>query len=174
VSSSRGFTARTKARKRAVDVLFEAESRGLASSPRRLRDLLAERLLVTAAKTPLPAYSTEIVEGVADNLGRIDALISARERKGGLDRLPVADLSIMRVAVWEMLESDVAPIIAIDEAVSIAKAISTAESPALVNAILDGIRQDLKSGISETTQVSTPVVEELDIDEDLDDLLDEY
>ena len=83
---------------------------------------------------------------MADNLRRIDSLISAHARVPGLDRIAAVDLAVMRVAVWEMLENDeVSPIIVIDEAISIVRSISTDTSPAFVNAVLDAIRKDLES-----------------------------
>ena len=111
-----------------------------------LRDLLRERRVITAAQTPLPEFSIRIIGGVADNLRRIDSLISAHARVPGLDRIAAVDLAVMRVAVWEMLENDeVSPIIVIDEAISIVRSISTDTSPSFVNAVLDAIRKDLAS-----------------------------
>ena len=146
MSKQHRFTSRTKARKRAADVVYEADQRGLGSNPDVLRDLLRERRVITAAQTPLPEFSIQIIAGVADNLRRIDSLISAHARVPGLDRIAAVDLAVMRVAVWEMLENDeVSPIIVIDEAISIVRSISTDTSPSFVNAVLDAIRKDLAS-----------------------------
>ena len=146
MSKQHRFTSRTKARKRAADVVYEADQRGMGSNPDVLRDLLRERRVITAAQTPLPEFSIQIIAGVADNLRRIDSLISAHARVPGLDRIAAVDLAVMRVAVWEMLESDeVSPIIVIDEAISIVRSISTDTSPSFVNAVLDAIRKDLAS-----------------------------
>ena len=146
MSKQHRFTSRTKARKRAADVVYEADQRGMGSNPDVLRDLLRERRVITAAQTPLPEYSIQIIAGVADNLRRIDSLISAHARVPGLDRIAAVDLAVMRVAVWEMLENDeVSPIIVIDEAISIVRSISTDTSPSFVNAVLDAIRKDLAS-----------------------------
>lgn len=171
------FTARTKARKRAADILFEAQIRGHTSSPRKLRELLDERKSLSAAQTPLPRYSAQIVEGVAERLSQIDGYIAARQRRGGIDRLPAADLAIMRVAVWEMMDNpDVDPVVAIDEAVAITKAISTDESPAFVNAVLDRIREDLAQGV--VVEPETKALNHADVSPEemsfLDELLDEY
>lgn len=143
--SKHRFTSRTKARKRAVDVVFEADQRGMGRNPDILRDLLAQRREVTAALTPLPEYSVRIVTGVADNLRRIDDLISDHARVAGLDRMAAVDLAVLRVATWEMLgnSEEVPAPAAIDEAVSIVKSVSTDSSPAFVNAVLDAIRKDL-------------------------------
>ena len=146
MSKQHRFTSRTKARKRAADVVYEADQRGMGSNPDMLRDLLRERRVITAAQTPLPEFSVQIIAGVADNLRRIDSLISAHARVPGLDRIAAVDLAVMRVAVWEMLENDeVSPIIVIDEAISIVRSISTDTSPSFVNAVLDAIRKDLAS-----------------------------
>ena len=146
MSRQHRFTSRTKARKRAADVVFEADQRGMGRDPEVLRDLLRERRVITAAQTPLPEYSIQIIAGVADSLRRIDDLIEAHARVPGLDRVAAVDLAVMRVAVWEMLENDeVSPIIVIDEAISIVRSISTDASPRFVNAVLDAIRKDIAS-----------------------------
>lgn len=147
MSRQHRFTSRTKARKRAADVVYEADQRGMGSNPDVLRDLLRERRVITAAQTPLPEYSIQIIAGVADSLRRIDDLIEAHARVPGLDRVAAVDLAVMRVAVWEMLANsdDVSPIVAIDEAISIVRSISTDASPRFVNAVLDAIRKDIAS-----------------------------
>ena len=147
MSRQHRFTSRTKARKRAADVVFEADQRGMGRDPETLRDLLRERRVITAAQTPLPEYSIQIIAGVADSLRRIDDLIEAHARVPGLDRVAAVDLAVMRVAVWEMLANsdDVSPIVAIDEAISIVRSISTDASPRFVNAVLDAIRKDIAS-----------------------------
>ena len=83
MSKQHRFTSRTKARKRAADVVYEADQRGMGSNPDVLRDLLRERRVITAAQTPLPEFSIQIIAGVADNLRRIDSLISAHARVPG-------------------------------------------------------------------------------------------
>ena len=143
--SKHHFTSRTKARKRAADVVFEADQRGMGRDPQVLFDLLRERKVLTAALTPLPEYSVQIIDGVARHLRRIDGLISTHAKVSGLDRIPAVDLAVLRVAVWEMLENsqDVPPLVAIDEAISIVKSISTDASPGFVNAVLDAVRREV-------------------------------
>ncbi len=180
MSKAHRFTSRTKARKRAADVVFEADQRGMGRNPEVLRDILRQRRVITAAETPLPEYSIRIVEGVADNLRRIDDLISARAKVAGLDRIAAVDLAVMRVAVWEMLENseDVPPIIAIDEAIAIVKSLSTDAAPNFVNGVLDAIRRDLeapawsrRSSIDEAgAQAPKDEDEDLPVDADADDL----
>lgn len=148
-----------------------------------LTGLLAERRVVSVAETPLAPYSIQMVQGVADNLGRIDQLIDSHAKVAGLDRLPGVDLAIMRAAVWEMVANpDVDDIVAIDEAVAIAKSISTDRSPGFVNAVLDAIRRELESGSAERVTAAIPPAEipsvdstaDLDDLTELDELLDEY
>ena len=98
-----------------------------------------------------------------------------------MDRIPGVDRGVWRVAVWEMLSNseDVPPVIAIDEAISIVKSISTEESAGFVNAILDAIRRDIESPSwsRQSVQESEEAIDdELSVDEmnELDDLLDEY
>ncbi len=119
----------------------------MGRNPQVLEDLLRERKVITAALTPLPEYSQAIVSGVASDLRRIDTLIEAHARVNGLDRMPAVDFAVLRVATWEMLDNadDVPRVIAIDEAVSIVKSISTDSSPAFVNAVLDAVRRDIES-----------------------------
>lgn len=181
MSHKHQFTSRTKARKRAADVVYEADQRGMGRNATVLRDLLRERKVITAALTPLPDYSIRMIEGVADELYRIDRLIDTHARTG-LDRIPAVDRAVLRVAVWEMLSNsdEVPPVIAIDEAISIVKSISTEESAGFVNAILDAIRQDIESPSwsrrSSEVDSSRESDEELSADEltELDDLLNEY
>ena len=187
MSKQHRFTSRTKARKRAADVVYEADQRGMGSNPDVLRDLLRERRVITAAQTPLPEFSIQIIAGVADNLRRIDSLIAAHARVPGLDRIAAVDLAVMRVAVWEMLENDeVSPIIVIDEAISIVRSISTDTSPSFVNAVLDAIRKDLASPAwsrrsSEEQEAPARALpagaKPLDggsVEDELDELLEEY
>ena len=128
------MAARSKARRRAVDMLYEAELRG-----RDRLDLLRER--VTDPDTPPVAdHSVRLVEGVAEHADRIDELIAAHARGWSLDRLPDVDRAILRMAVYELLwVDDVPDPVVIDEAVSLAKALSTDDSPAYVNGVLGGI-----------------------------------
>lgn len=139
----RRFTSRTKARKRAADLVFEAEQRGILRKQNGLAELLEERRTLSASESPLPEYSAQIVTGVAQKLREIDRLLESRAKVPGLDRLPGVDLAVMRVAVWEMIANpDVDAVVAIDEAIAIVKSISTDRSPAFVNAVLDAIRED--------------------------------
>jgi len=122
--------ARTKARKRALDVLFEADQRGLGAVT-----VLADR--VRRADPPVPEYTIEIVEGVTAHAERIDELLSTYAQGWTIDRMPGVDRALLRLSTWELLFNDDVPdAVAIDEAVELARSLSTDESPAFVNGLL--------------------------------------
>lgn len=129
--------ARSKARERAVSVLYEADQRALAGLDVELRELLAERLERTTAQTALPQYAVEIVEGVADHAAEIDELITTYAKDWSLARMPAVDRALLRIGVWEIVYNDEVPTaVAIDEAVELAKEFSTDESGAFVHGVL--------------------------------------
>ncbi|MFV0495508.1 transcription antitermination factor NusB [Mycobacterium sp.] len=135
VGSARPVKGRHHARKRAVDLLFEAEARGL--SPAEVvegRTALAESNPDVA---PLHPYTGLVAQGVARHTAHIDELITSYLQAWTLDRLPAVDRAILRVAVWELLHADDVPgPVAVDEAVQLAKELSTDESPGFVNGVL--------------------------------------
>ncbi|TFV50410.1 transcription antitermination factor NusB [Blastococcus sp. TF02A-35] len=127
------MAARTKARKRAVDVLYEADVRG-----RDRLELLRER--VADGNPPVPDHAVRLVEGVEAQSDRIDELIETHTSGWSLDRLPDVDRAILRMATYELLwVEDVPDAVVIDEAVELAKALSTDESPKYVNGVLGAI-----------------------------------
>ena len=127
--------ARSKARKRALDILFEAELRG---SP--VLELLAER--ITLASPPVPDYAADLVRGVAVHSARIDELISTYAEGWTLDRMPAVDRNVLRIGVYELLwAQDVPDGVAISEAVLLARDLSTDASPAFVNGLLARIAE---------------------------------
>ena len=122
--------ARSKARKRALDVLYEAAQR--VSSP---IETLKERL--AQGDPPVPEYAVELVEGVVANQARIDELLSTYAEEWTLDRMPPVDLAILRIGSYELLwRDDVPDAVAVSEAVALAASLSTDESPAFVNGLL--------------------------------------
>lgn len=124
------MTARSKARKRALDVLFESEQRGVDPL-----GVLADR--VKRADPPVGEYAVTLVEGVTQHRERIDNLLRTYAEGWELDRMPAVDRAILRLAVFELLyQDDVPDSVAIDEAVELAKQLSTDESPAFVNGLL--------------------------------------
>ena len=150
------FTTRTRHRKRAIDTLFEAQQRGFGDDPQAIRELVEQRQLVTAAQTVLPPYAVKAVNGVAENLVRIDTLIATYSRDWDIDRIAATDLAAMRIAVWEMIANneEVDPRVAIDQAVTIVATIGTDRSPSFVNAILDKIRLVLESENKQLTRTA--------------------
>ena len=126
---------RHHARKRAVDLLFEAEARGLtAAEVADGRTALAE---TNPDVTQLNPYTLTVAHGVSDDAAHIDELISSHLQGWTLERLPAVDRAILRVAVWELLHAeDVPGPVAVDEAVELAKELSTDESPGFVNGVL--------------------------------------
>ena len=136
------MAARTKARKRALDVLFEADQR-----QRDPHTLLAERITQPGTEAALPQYSVDIVEGVLAEQERIDELLSTHAHGWTLERMPAVDRALLRIGAWEILYNDDVPdAVAVDEAVELARTLSTDDSPSFVNGLLGRI-VDLKPTI---------------------------
>jgi transcription antitermination protein NusB len=128
--------ARSKARKRALDILFEAEIR---REP--VLDLLAERTADAGGppggRPPVPAYAATLVRGVVAHRQQIDELLAEHSQGWTLDRMPAVDRNILRIGAFELLWApDVPDGVAISEAVNLARDLSTDESPAFVNGLL--------------------------------------
>jgi N utilization substance protein B len=122
--------SRTKARKRALDILFEADQRHLD-----VMTLLKQRMADPGQITR--EYSVQLVEGVSGHLERIDELLTTYAHGWTLDRMPAVDRALLRMATWELLYNDDVPdAVAIDEAVLLARTLSTDESPGFVNGLL--------------------------------------
>jgi N utilization substance protein B len=124
--------ARSKALKRALDILYAAEAREADQLT-----VLDER---RAAPPPLGEYAEAVVRGVAEHRTRVDELIAQHSVDWTLARMPAVDRAILRIAVWELVYSpDVPPAVAVDEAVELAKSLSTDNSPRFVNGVLGQI-----------------------------------
>jgi len=122
--------ARSKARKRALDGLFEAEVRG-----EPVLDLLDQRL--AQASPPVGEYAAQLVRGVQAHRERIDELLSEYSEGWALDRMPIVDRNVLRIGLYELLWADDVPdAVAISEAVLLARDLSTDASPAFVNGLL--------------------------------------
>jgi N utilization substance protein B len=128
-------SARTKARKRALDVLYSADVRGdSAEAALEAESLRALERTERASSWP---YAREIVQGVIDHAEEIDRLITDHSTSWPLERMPAVDRAILRVAVWETRFNPDVPVgVAIDEAVELAKEFSTDESGAFVHGVL--------------------------------------
>ncbi|SFC78352.1 NusB antitermination factor [Nocardioides terrae] len=129
-------TARTKARKRALDLLFAAEARGL-SPVAMLDEAIAE------GEGPANAYTATLVRGVVAEQARIDELLSTYSQEWTLERMPAVDRNVLRLGVWELLHAaDVPEHVAISEAMQLVRDLSTDDSPQFVNGILGAIQRD--------------------------------
>lgn len=131
------MSARSKARKQSLDILYEADIRGTLPL-----DILASRDVTEEGPEarPIREYTREIITGVSEHRRKIDELIATYAQGWDMDRLPAVDRNIMRLALFEILWApglDVA--IAIDEALSLAKEVSTDESAGYIHGVLGRI-----------------------------------
>ena len=135
MADRRGDRGRHQARKRAVDLLFEAEARGItAAEVADARNALSHHQADVALLNP---STVTVARGVTEHAAHIDDLIATHLQGWTLDRLPAVDRAILRVAVWELLHGvDVPEPVAVDEAVELAKQLSTDESPGFINGVL--------------------------------------
>jgi N utilization substance protein B len=126
-------SARTKYRKRALDILFESELQGLP-----VGGTLADRLEVN--DPPIHPYTVQLVEGVAAHAEHIDSLIAAHAKGWTLDRMPAVDRNLLRIATFEITQVEEVPAsVAIAEAVELAKDLSTEDSASFINGVLSAI-----------------------------------
>jgi N utilization substance protein B len=128
-------SARSKARSRALTVLYESEVRGLA-----LDGTLQQRL--DDQDPPVADYTVALVRGVVDHQEQIDDLLSRYSKDWSLARMPGVDRNALRLALFEMAHTDVPDEVAIDEAVELVTELSTDESPSFVNGVLGAILRD--------------------------------
>ncbi len=127
------MAARSKARKRALDILFECELRSLP-----LGDTLDER--VVAGDPPVNEYTVALIHGIAQHQARIDDLISTYAQGWTIDRMPGVDRNVLRIGVYEILYVEEIPdAVAVAEAMNLVRDLSTDESPSFVNGVLGNI-----------------------------------
>ena len=130
------MAARSKARKRAVDVLYESDLRGV-DAVSTLRDRVA------LADPPINEFTIELVEGVGEHRVRVDEILASYAEGWTIDRMPGVDRAVLRLGVYELLwRDDVPDAVVIDEAVELAKSLSTDESPRFVNGVLARVLRD--------------------------------
>jgi N utilization substance protein B len=130
------MSARSKARKRAIDLLYEADMRGVD-----VRTVLAGR--GAHPDPPISPYTVELIEGVAANGVRIDEILADYADGWTIERMPSIDRAILRLGILELAwRDDVPSAVAIDEAVELAKSLSTDESPRFVNGVLAAVLRD--------------------------------
>jgi len=128
-------SARTKARKRALDILFQADVRGDDIATTLAAE--AKRAANEPARQASWLYAREIVDGVIDNREAIDEQITTFAKDWSLARMPAVDRALLRLATWEIMYNDDVPTaVAIDEAVELAKEFSTDDSPSFVHGVL--------------------------------------
>lgn len=126
------MAARTKARKRALDLLFEAEQRQV-----NVGELLRQRLAAPVTEAPLSEFTGDLVSGVVEHWTQIDELIATYSQGWTLARMPAVDRSILRLGAYEVLYStDIPEAVAISEWVGLATELSTDDSPKFVNGLL--------------------------------------
>ncbi len=121
--------ARRRSRERALELLYEAESKGVAP----------DELLVELQVAP-EQYATELIRGVVERAVEIDDLIVRHSKEWALDRMPVVDRQLLRMATFELMaRPDVPTAVVLDEAVELAKSYSTENSGRFVNGVLAAI-----------------------------------
>ena len=127
--------ARSTARKRALNTLYEADEKG-----QDILSLLDERIAQPGAQTPLPDYAVEIVRGVADHRRDIDRMLNDHSTSWKVRRMHVVDRNILRIATWEIVYNDDVPDkVAIDEALNLAKQLCDDDAPAFIHGLLSAI-----------------------------------
>lgn len=139
------MSARSKARKQTLDILYEADIRGTQPL-----EILASRDVIEDGPDarPIRDYTRELINGVSEHRRKIDELIATYAQGWDMDRLPAVDRNIMRLALFEILWSqDLADAIAIDEALSLAKELSTDESAGYIHGVLGRIAA-IKDGLA--------------------------
>jgi N utilization substance protein B len=130
-------SARSKARKQTLDLLYEADIRSISAT-----DLLALRDVVEDGPDarPIREFTKSLVIGVTENKRKIDELIATYAQGWDMDRLPAVDRNILRLGIFEIVWSaDLDDGIAIDEALTLAKELSTDESAGYIHGVLGRI-----------------------------------
>lgn len=120
------MSARSKSRKRALDVLYEADMRSATVD-----------VVLGRRESALDEFAEQIVRGVSEKVARLDELIETYSQGWDLDRMPIVDRNILRIAIYEILYSeDVPDAVAIDEALELARSLSTDDSASFINGVL--------------------------------------
>jgi N utilization substance protein B len=130
------MSARSKARKRALDILY-------ASEMRRQDPVAAMDEAIADGEGPTNAWTETLVRGVSEHRERIDELLTTYSEAWTLDRMPAVDRNALRIGVFELLYADdVPPAVAVTEAVALVRNLSTDDSPAFVNGVLGSMLRD--------------------------------
>ena len=131
------MAARSKARKRALDILFASELR--SEDP-----VVALERAIEAGEGPTNAYTDTLVRGVVEHQSRIDEVLTTYSKSWKLARMPAVDRNVLRIGVYELLwgDSDVPESVAVSEALHLVQDLSTDDSPAFVNGLLGSVMRD--------------------------------
>ena len=134
------MAARSKARKRALDILFASELR--SEDP-----VVALERAIEAGEGPTNDYTTTLVRGVVEHRERIDEVLTTYSKGWTLARMPAVDRNVLRIGVYELLwgDDDVPHTVAVSEALHLVQDLSTDDSPAFVNGLLGSIQRDRAS-----------------------------
>lgn len=134
------MAARSKARKRALDILFASELR--SEDP-----VVALDRAIEAGEGPTNDYTATLVRGVVEHQSRIDEVLTTYSRSWTLARMPAVDRNVLRIGVYELLwgDSDVPESVAVSEALHLVQDLSTDDSPAFVNGLLGSVMRDRAS-----------------------------
>ena len=131
------MAARSKARKRALDILFASELR--SEDP-----VVALERAIEAGEGPTNDYTTTLVRGVVEHRERIDEVLTTYSKGWTLSRMPAVDRNVLRIGVYELLwgDDDVPDSVAVSEALHLVQDLSTDDSPAFVNGLLGSVQRD--------------------------------
>lgn len=131
------MAARSKARKRALDILFASELR--SEDP-----VVALDRAIEAGEGPTNDYTTTLVRGVVEHRERIDEVLTTYSKGWTLSRMPAVDRNVLRIGVYELLwgDDDVPDTVAVSEALHLVQDLSTDDSPAFVNGLLGSVQRD--------------------------------
>ena len=134
------MAARSKARKRALDILFASELR--SEDP-----VAALERAIEAGEGPTNDYTTTLVRGVVEHRERIDEVLTTYSKGWTLSRMPAVDRNVLRIGVFELLwgDDDVPHTVAVSEALHLVQDLSTDDSPAFVNGLLGSVQRDRAS-----------------------------
>ncbi|MCP3421355.1 transcription antitermination factor NusB [Nocardioides pinisoli] len=134
------MAARSKARKRALDILFASELR--SEDP-----VVALERAIEAGEGPTNDYTSTLVRGVVEHRERIDEVLTTYSKGWTLGRMPAVDRNVLRIGVYELLwgDDDVPDTVAVSEALHLVQDLSTDDSPAFVNGLLGSIQRDRAS-----------------------------
>jgi transcription antitermination protein NusB len=133
------MSARSKARKRALDVLFASDLRGEDA-------VVALDRAIAEGEGPTNDYTATLVRGVVEHRARIDQLLSSYSQGWAIERMPAVDRNVLRLGVWELLYADDVPdAVAVSEAMALVTELSTDESPHFVNGVLGSIVRNRQS-----------------------------